>query len=95
MHDWHAAHGARFVNAGLWKRPHSYPRPGESEFDAANREFRYQLTPVGGSASLYVAREVQGRSFHIAGGKPGLMVSWQITGIRREPEGEPAPVSAN
>ena len=25
-------------DAGLWKRPHSYPRPGESEFDAANRE---------------------------------------------------------
>ena len=22
--------GARFVNAGLWKRPHSYPRPGET-----------------------------------------------------------------
>jgi sarcosine oxidase subunit alpha len=40
MHDWHAAHGARFVDAGLWKRPHSYPRPGESEDDAANREAR-------------------------------------------------------
>jgi sarcosine oxidase subunit alpha len=30
IHDWHVAHGARFVNAGLWKRPHSYPRTGES-----------------------------------------------------------------
>ena len=38
MHAWHAEHGARFVNAGLWKRPHSYPRAGESEDDAANRE---------------------------------------------------------
>ncbi|MEO8675982.1 MAG: 2Fe-2S iron-sulfur cluster-binding protein [Casimicrobiaceae bacterium] len=38
MHDWHVEHGARFVNAGLWKRPHSYPRPGESPDDAANRE---------------------------------------------------------
>jgi heterotetrameric sarcosine oxidase alpha subunit len=38
MHDWHAAHGARFVDAGLWKRPHSYPRAGESEDDAALRE---------------------------------------------------------
>ncbi len=38
MHTWHAEHGARFVNAGLWKRPHSYPRAGESEDDAANRE---------------------------------------------------------
>ena len=40
MHDWHAEQGARFVNAGLWKRPHSYPRAGESEDDAANREAR-------------------------------------------------------
>ena len=38
MHGWHAARGARFVNAGLWKRPHSYPGAGESEDDAANRE---------------------------------------------------------
>jgi sarcosine oxidase subunit alpha len=38
MHDWHAAQGARFVTAGLWLRPHSYPRAGESEEDAANRE---------------------------------------------------------
>jgi sarcosine oxidase subunit alpha len=38
MNDWHAAQGARFVTAGLWLRPHSYPRSGESEDDAANRE---------------------------------------------------------
>src|SRR4029077_6516127 len=22
MHDWHVEHGARMLNAGLWKRPH-------------------------------------------------------------------------
>src|SRR5947209_3670003 len=38
MHDWHAEHGARFVNAGLWKRPHSFRRDGETEDDAVNRE---------------------------------------------------------
>ena len=38
MHAWHVQHGARMVNGGLWRRPHSYPRVGESEFDAANRE---------------------------------------------------------
>ncbi len=38
MHAWHAQRGARFVNAGLWKRPHSYPRDGESEDEAAVRE---------------------------------------------------------
>ena len=47
MHDWHVEHGARFVNAGLWKRPHSYPRPGESPDDAANREARNVRTNVG------------------------------------------------
>ncbi len=47
MHEWHAARGARFVNVGLWRRPHSYPRPGESEFDAANREAVNARTHVG------------------------------------------------
>jgi sarcosine oxidase subunit alpha len=47
MHDWHLAHGARFVNAGLWKRPHSYPRPGESADDAAFREARNVRANVG------------------------------------------------
>ena len=47
MHDWHVEHGARFVNAGLWKRPHSYPRVGETPDDAANREARNVRTNVG------------------------------------------------
>ena len=47
MHDWHVAHGARFVNAGLWKRPHSYPRAGESADDAAIREARNVRANVG------------------------------------------------
>ncbi len=47
MHDWHVAHGARFVNAGLWKRPHSYPRGGESADDAASREAKNVRSNVG------------------------------------------------
>ena len=47
IHDWHVAHGARFVNAGLWKRPHSYPRTGESPDDAALREARNVRINVG------------------------------------------------
>ncbi|MBI3708855.1 MAG: sarcosine oxidase subunit alpha family protein, partial [Proteobacteria bacterium] len=38
MHPWHQRAGARFINAGLWKRAHFYPRPGESDLDAVNRE---------------------------------------------------------
>jgi sarcosine oxidase subunit alpha len=47
MHEWHAEHGARFVNAGMWKRPHSYPRDGESADDAANREAKNVRRNVG------------------------------------------------
>jgi sarcosine oxidase subunit alpha len=47
MHDWHVEHGAGFVNAGLWKRPHSYPRGAESPDDAANREAKNVRTNAG------------------------------------------------
>jgi sarcosine oxidase subunit alpha len=62
MHYWHAEHGARFVNAGSWKRPHSYPRPGESEDDAANREALNVRTQVGAvDVSTLGKIELQGR----------------------------------
>ena len=62
MHDWHVEHGARMLNAGLWKRPHSYPRPGESEDDAANREARNVRTNVGlVDVSTLGKIELQGR----------------------------------
>src|SRR5438876_4867982 len=62
MHDWHAAHGARFVSAGLWKRPHSYPRSGESEFAAAGREAKNVRANVGVvDVSTLGKIELQGR----------------------------------
>jgi len=62
LHDWHIAHGARFVNAGLWKRPHSYPRAGESADDAALREARNVRTNVGiVDVSTLGKIELQGR----------------------------------
>ncbi len=62
IHDWHAERGARFINAGLWKRPHSYPRSGESEDDAANREARNVRTHVGVvDVSTLGKIELQGR----------------------------------
>ena len=55
-------------------------------FEALNRDCRYQLTPIGGPGpNLYVAEEVKGNRFKIAGGTPGLKVSWQLTGIRQDP----------
>ncbi len=53
-------------------------------FSALNRDFRYQLTCVGGYAPVFISREVENSSFQIAGGKPGLKVSWQVTGIRQD-----------
>ena len=47
LHPWHVAQGARLVTAGLWKRPHSYPRAGESEDAAAEREARNVRANVG------------------------------------------------
>ena len=62
MHDWHVQHGARFVNTGLWKRPHSYPRTGESQDDAANREARNVRVNVGVvDVSTLGKIELQGR----------------------------------
>ena len=57
-------------------------------FDGLNREFRYQLTCVGGFAPVYVSQEIDGNRFEVAGGHAGLKVSWQVTGIRKDPWAE-------
>ena len=61
-------------------------------FDALNTEFRYQLTCIGGYAPVYIAEEITNQQFTIAGGSPGLKVSWQITGIRQDPFAKAHPV---
>ncbi len=54
-------------------------------FGALNRDFRYQLTSMGRpQPELYIAKEISGSRFRIAGGKPGGRVSWQVTGIRQD-----------
>jgi hypothetical protein len=53
-------------------------------FEALNRDFRYQLTCIGGFAPVYIAREISGNQFTIAGGAPRQKVSWQVTGIRKD-----------
>ena len=62
IHLCHVELGARFVNTGLWKRPHSYPRAGESEDDGASREARNVRTHVGiVDVSTLGKIELQGR----------------------------------
>ena len=53
-------------------------------FDALNCDFRYQLTCIGGFANVYIAEEIENNQFKIAGGNPGLKVSWMLTGIRKD-----------
>lgn len=53
-------------------------------FGALNKDFRYQLTCVGGYAPVYISEGVHDNKFSIAGGTPNLSVSWQVTGIRQD-----------
>jgi len=61
-------------------------------FEALNRDFRYQLTCLGGFAPVYVAEEISGNRFRIAGGSAGLRVSWQVTGVRDDPYARKNPI---
>jgi hypothetical protein len=70
-------------------------------FEALNKDFRYQLTAIGAPGpNLYIAEEIseatttkysnssnnnKNSRFKIAGGASGMKVSWQVTGIRKDP----------
>jgi hypothetical protein len=53
-------------------------------FEALNQDFRYQLTPIGEFAPVFVSQKIEGNRFQIAGGAAGMEVSWQVTGIRHD-----------
>ena len=53
-------------------------------FEALNRDFRYQLTVIGAFAQAIVAEKIKGNRFKIRTSTPGVEVSWQVTGIRRD-----------
>jgi hypothetical protein len=54
-------------------------------FETLNRDYRYQLTAIGGAApNLHIGDKIAGGRFRIAGGEPGMEVSWQVTGIRHD-----------
>ncbi len=54
-------------------------------FAALNRDFCYQLTAIGAPGpNLFIAEEISSNRFRIAGGKSGMKVSWQVTGIRQD-----------
>jgi hypothetical protein len=54
-------------------------------FEALNKEFRYQLTPISAPGpNLYIAEEIKNQRFKIGGGSSEMKVCWQVTGIRQD-----------
>jgi hypothetical protein len=54
-------------------------------FEALNRDFRYQLTVIGRFAQAIVEQEVAGNRFVIRTNFANVKVSWQVTGVRKDP----------
>jgi hypothetical protein len=57
-------------------------------FDALNQDFRYQLTVIGDFAQAIISEEIAHNQFTIRTDKPNVKVSWQVTGIRKDPWAE-------
>ncbi|MGE0480019.1 MAG: hypothetical protein AB7Q17_06050 [Phycisphaerae bacterium] len=55
-------------------------------FEALNRDFRYQLTVIDAEqfAQARVFRKIQDNVFGIKTDRPGVEVSWQVTGVRKD-----------
>jgi hypothetical protein len=54
-------------------------------FSVLNQDFRYQLTVIGQFAQAIVSQEISNDQFTIKTDQPRVKVSWQVTGIRRDP----------
>lgn len=55
-----------------------------SYFEAANKDFRYQLTVIGTFAQAIVKEKINGNTFVIQTSEPNVEVSWQVTGVRAD-----------
>jgi hypothetical protein len=55
-----------------------------SYFEAANRDFRYQLTVIGTFAQAIIKEKVAGNAFVIQTNIPDVEVSWSVTGTRAD-----------
>jgi hypothetical protein len=53
-------------------------------FEALNRDFRYQLTVIGGFARATIHQEIKGNEFEIRTETPQVKVCWQVTGVRKD-----------
>ncbi len=53
-------------------------------FQALNKDYRYQLTPIGQFAQCIILKEIEDNQFTIKTDKPNVKVSWQVTGVRND-----------
>lgn len=53
-------------------------------FEAANKDFRYQLTVIGTFAQAIVKEKIAGNKFKIQTSEPNVEVSWSVTGVRSD-----------
>jgi len=57
-------------------------------FETLNMDFRYQLTVIGEFAQAIIAEKISGNRFTIRTDKSNVEVSWQVTGVRKDPWAE-------
>lgn len=62
-------------------------------FEALNKDYRYQLTCIGKFAQVIVSSEISENKFSIKSDMPNVKVSWQVTGIRKDPWAIANPIS--
>ncbi|MCK5856067.1 MAG: hypothetical protein KAG64_01180 [Bacteroidales bacterium] len=55
-----------------------------SYFETVNKDFRYQLTPIGQFAQAIVKEEINGNTFVVQTDKPNVKISWQVTAVRND-----------
>ena len=55
-------------------------------FEKLNKDYRYQVKAIDTPApNLHIKDEIKDNRFTIAGGPQGTKVSWQVTGVRKDP----------
>ena len=63
-------------------------------FEAANKDFRYQLTVIGSFAQSIIYQEINDNSFIVRTSEPGIKVSWQVTAVRNDRYAQLNPIVA-
>lgn len=53
-------------------------------FQAANKDFRYQLTVIGSFAQAIVKEKINGNQFVVQTNEPNIEVSWMVTAVRSD-----------